>query len=164
MFDSAQMAWIEKVLAVDKANPAIKSIVLGMHAALPHSFACGHSMSDYPIGNTTGTRVYHELLKFKQETNKPVYVLASHSHFLMTNIFDTDYWRANGGVLPGWIIGTAGAQRYRLPDLNGFKGEAQTDVYGYLLYLTRDPDLAQDLTADAFERALKRFRRYDARR
>jgi len=36
-------------------------------------------------------------------------------------------------VLPGWIVGTGGAVRYRLPaDLKG-AGDANTDVYGYLL-------------------------------
>ena len=38
------------------------------------------------------------------------------------------------------------------------------DVYGYLLYLTKSPDLAEDLTADTFERALKRLAGYDRRR
>jgi len=35
--------------------------------------------------------------------------------------------------LPGWIVGTAGAVRYRLPQ--GIAGGtiARTDVYGYLL-------------------------------
>ena len=33
--------------------------------------------------------------------------------------------------LPGWIIGTAGAVRYPLPD--GAPQSAKTDVYGYLL-------------------------------
>jgi hypothetical protein len=62
-----------------------------------------------------------------------VYVLASHSHYFMENIFNTDYWRHNGGVLPGWIVGTAGAQRYALPsDVSG-AAAAQTDVYGFLL-------------------------------
>src|SRR5207248_946196 len=61
--------------------------------------------------------------------------IASHSHFLMRDIYDSPYWREHGGVLPGIIIGTAGAIRYRLPDtVAGFPRErAQTDVYGYLL-------------------------------
>ena len=29
------------------------------------------------------------------------------------------------------------------------------DVYGYLVYLTRDRSLAEDLTADTFEKALR---------
>jgi hypothetical protein len=36
-------------------------------------------------------------------------------------------------LLPGWIVGTAGAVRYRLPtNLAGAK-QAKTDIYGYLL-------------------------------
>ena len=38
------------------------------------------------------------------------------------------------------------------------------DVYAYLLYLTGDPTVAEDLTGETFERALRRWRRYDPRR
>ena len=38
------------------------------------------------------------------------------------------------------------------------------DVYGYLVYLTRDRSLAEDLTADTFEKALKAWRRFDSSR
>jgi RNA polymerase sigma-70 factor (ECF subfamily) len=38
------------------------------------------------------------------------------------------------------------------------------DVYGYLVYLTHDRGLAEELTGDAFERALRLWSRYDARK
>jgi RNA polymerase sigma-70 factor, ECF subfamily len=38
------------------------------------------------------------------------------------------------------------------------------DVYGYLVYLTRDRSLAEDLTADTFEKALKLWKRFDPAR
>src|SRR3954453_860618 len=38
------------------------------------------------------------------------------------------------------------------------------DVYRYLLYLTKDGTLAEDLTADTFERALRAWPRFDPRR
>src|SRR5580765_4423187 len=38
------------------------------------------------------------------------------------------------------------------------------DVYAYLVYLTRDRSLAEDLVADTFEKALRSWRRFDARR
>ena len=38
------------------------------------------------------------------------------------------------------------------------------DVYRYVLYLTGDRDLAEDLTGETFERALRRWRRFDPRR
>ena len=38
------------------------------------------------------------------------------------------------------------------------------DVYAYLLYMTGDAALAEDLTADTFEKAFARWKRYDARR
>jgi len=37
-------------------------------------------------------------------------------------------------------------------------------VYAYLVYLTGDPMLAEDLTAETFERALRRWKRFDPRR
>src|SRR5262249_36611097 len=72
-------------------------------------------------------------LTFKKDTHKNVYTLASHSHFLMENIFNTDYILAHGGILPGWIVGTAGAVRYRLPRETTRAKTAKTDVYGYVL-------------------------------
>jgi RNA polymerase sigma factor (sigma-70 family) len=38
------------------------------------------------------------------------------------------------------------------------------DVYRYVLYLTGDRDLAEDLTSATFERALRRWRRFDPTR
>ena len=38
------------------------------------------------------------------------------------------------------------------------------DVFGYLLYMTGDRVLAEDLTSETFERALRRWRRFDPRR
>ncbi|MGI9113055.1 MAG: RNA polymerase sigma factor [Gaiellaceae bacterium] len=38
------------------------------------------------------------------------------------------------------------------------------DVYAYLVYLTRDATLAEDLAAETFEKALKLWRRFDPRR
>ena len=38
------------------------------------------------------------------------------------------------------------------------------DVYGYLLYLTRSRDLAEELTGETFERAVRRWSRFDPKR
>src|SRR5258706_5284506 len=134
-FDSGQMAWITKLLEKDAQDPEVKAIVLGMHAALPHSLGCDHSMNETASGEYSGDVVYKQLLDFRSKTHKNVYVIASHSHFLLRDVYDSPYWRAHGGVIPGIIIGTAGAVRYRLPDTaEGFPPErAKTDVYGYLL-------------------------------
>jgi hypothetical protein len=130
-FDTSQLQWLQGVLQRDVNDAAIRAVVVGMHEALPESNARGHSMSDSPNGETSGVAVYNELLTVRK--SKPVYVLASHSHFVMEGVFDTPYWREHGGVLPGWIIGTAGAIRYQLPSGTVQAKFAKTHVYGYLL-------------------------------
>ncbi len=130
-FDATQLKWLKLVLQRDLQNPDIRALVVGMHEALPESLARGHSMSDAPGPEAAGLEVYADLLAVKKV--KPVYVLASHSHYVMEGIFDTPYWREHGGVLPGWIIGTAGAYRYALPAAAPQAKFAKTLVYGYLL-------------------------------
>ena len=131
-FDSEQVAWVERVIARDISDPSITTIAAGMHVALPDSLASDHSMGNWAQGEQSGRRVYAALLK-AQNAGKKVYVLASHSHFYMSGIYNSPYWREHGGVLPGWIIGTTGAIRYALPPDAAQAKEARTNVYGYLL-------------------------------
>jgi hypothetical protein len=49
----------------------------------------------------------------------------------MENVFRTADWK--GKELPGWIVGTAGAVRYRIPQEAGPDQKPMTGVYGYLL-------------------------------
>jgi hypothetical protein len=132
-FDSTQMKWIRGVLNRDRKDDAIHTIVIGMHKALPESISINHSMNESPPGTESGRKVYEMLLKMQNDGHKFIYVLASHSHYFMDDTFNTAYWKANGGVLPGWIIGTAGAERYPLPPNSGDAHAAKTNVYGYLL-------------------------------
>ncbi len=118
-----------------------------MHKALPDSLSNAHSMSESATGLQSGRSVYRKLEKIQREDHKQVYVLSSHSHFIMTDIYNTQFWRDHmGGIVPGILVGTAGAVRYRLPaPLPKTNGNAasctqdptafctQTDVYGYLL-------------------------------
>jgi len=129
-FDAAQLRWLKSLLARDRASPRVRAVVVGMHEALPDSVANAHSMGDSAAGTVTGRGVYQALLDLRAA--KPVYVLASHSHFVMDRIFDTPYLRDHGGVLPGWIIGTAGAVRYPLPADAAGGRLARSGVYGYL--------------------------------
>jgi hypothetical protein len=130
-FDAPQMTWFEGVLAHDAKDSSIRTVVLGMHAALPDSLSAGHSMNDSAQEQSSGRTVYAELMAFRRSTKKNVYVLASHSHFVMNNIYATACHA--GDVLPGWIVGSAGAVRYRLPQDYAAATLAMTDVYGYLL-------------------------------
>jgi hypothetical protein len=136
-FAVAQLAWLKKVLQNDQHDGTVRAVVVGMHEALPESIARSHSMSDVPEMEATGRQAYEALLVTRQ--TKPVYVLASHSHFVMENVFDTAYWHEHGGVLPGWIIGTGGAVRYALPPDTSRAKLAKTHVYGYLLATVSPP-------------------------
>lgn len=131
MFDPAQMSWFKMVLANDAKDNSIKTVVLGMHAALPDSSSAGHSMNDSPQELATGRKVYAQLSAFRNITKKNVYVLASHSHFVMNDAYNTACHK--GDVLPGWIMGSAGAVRYRLPSDRAISTIDKTDIYGYLL-------------------------------
>ena len=131
MFDSSQMKWFAKVLANDAKDSSIRTVVLGMHAALPDSSSAGHSMNDSPQELVTGRTVYTQLSAFRNKTKKNVYVLASHSHFVMNDAYNTACHK--GDVLPGWIMGSAGAVRYRLPTDRALSTIDKTDIYAYLL-------------------------------
>jgi hypothetical protein len=133
-FDDTQMAWLAMQLDRDAKNPEIRTLVVGMHKALPESISAGHSMNDSAQGAESGRKAYQDLVAFRRKTQKNVYVLASHSHFILDNIYNTVCHRTPPDeVLPGWIVGTAGAVRYRLPaDVSGAT-QQKTDVYGYLL-------------------------------
>jgi hypothetical protein len=129
-FDKDQLVWVRTRLAADLRTDSIATIVVGMHEALPGSQGASHSMCESPEGIDSGREVY-KLLWDLQQAGKKVYILASHSHFVMDDVYRSAYWKDQ--VIPGWIVGTAGAVRYRLPP--GVKGGtiARTDVYGYLL-------------------------------
>jgi len=90
-------------------------------------------MNESPTGTETGRRAYAGLLRAQNDAHKRVYVLASHSHYYMDGIFNTAYWKQHGGVLPGWIVGTAGAVRYGLPPNSSDAHGAMTNVYGSLV-------------------------------
>jgi hypothetical protein len=62
----------------------------------------------------------------------------------MKNIFNTSAWLQRAAILPGWIVGTAGAIRYQLPPNAAAAAEAKTGVYGYLL-ATVDPTQAEPI-------------------
>lgn len=129
-FDEAQMRWVRKRLQADAQSSTIRTIVVGMHEALPGSKSSGHSMCESKDGIQSGREVYESLWNLQQR-GKKVYALASHSHFVMDDIYRTPYWGSH--VIPGWIVGTAGAVRYRIPPGITAATIAKTDVEGYLL-------------------------------
>lgn len=123
-FSREQLVWLARVLAADAADDSVKTIVAGMHAALPFSTSRGHAMDASCAGLCSGQQAYDLLFRAQNlagppEKRKRVYVLASHSHYFLENVYDTPEHR--GQVLPGWVVGTAGAQQYQ-----------DTIRYGYL--------------------------------
>lgn len=136
-FDPDQMQWLRALLDRDEASPQIRTIVVGVHEALPGSISRVHSMSEDRLGDKSGREAYEALWHAREAAHKRVYVLASHSHYYMDHIFETADWKDK--VLPGWIIGTAGAQRYKLPPETTPAQHAVTNVYGYMI-ATVTPD------------------------
>jgi hypothetical protein len=130
-FDAAQLKWLQAVVERDEKSGQIQTIVVGLHAALPGSLGDSHSMSEWAQGAKSGRQVYEWLWHAQNAAHKKVYLLASHSHYYMEDVYRTDAWK--GKVLPGWIVGTAGAVRYRLPASVTAGPKAMTDVYGYLV-------------------------------
>jgi len=117
-FSAQEINWLSRVLEADKKDSSIKTIIVGMHAALPYSKSSDHGMDASCQGICSGLQAYDLLYRAQNlgspiEMQKHVYVLASHSHYFEENVFDTPEQRARGQVLPGWIVGTAGAEQYR---------------------------------------------------
>jgi len=130
-FDDAQMKWFESVIQRDVASSEIRTIVVGMHEALPGSASSNHSMDAWPLGRVSGRAVYEALWRAQEVAHKKVYLLASHSHLYMEDIYDTLAWK--GEVLPGWIVGTAGAVRYKAPPEAGPAQKTRAGIYGYMV-------------------------------
>jgi hypothetical protein len=123
-FYEEQLQWLSKVLQADAADTSVKTIIVGMHAALPFSKSSGHAMDKACASLCSGKRAYEMLLRSQKldgppEGRKHVYVLASHSHQFLEDVYNTP--ELSGRVLPGWIVGTAGAEQY-----------TETIHYGYL--------------------------------
>ncbi|MFI5363242.1 MAG: hypothetical protein ACHQ49_14845 [Elusimicrobiota bacterium] len=128
-FDSAQTAWFDAVMDAADKDAAVKAVVVAMHEALPGSISSGHSM-DQARSQANGRHVYQRLLA-AQNAGKRVYVLASHSHFVMNGVFNN---QPEAERLPGWILGTGGAVRYRLPSKAALAdAPTMTDVYGFAI-------------------------------
>jgi hypothetical protein len=130
-FSDAQLRWLRGVLDRDLApGSGIRAIVAGMHEALPHSTGAEHAMDDWDLGERTGDKVYTWFYD-AQAAGKRVYLIASHSHYYSPNIYNTLYWKQySNRVVPGLIIGLAGAHRYALPKTAA--KESKTHIYGYM--------------------------------
>ena len=81
--------------------------------------------------------IYKDLVTAGRKYHKNIYVLASHAHYVANNILNTPYWQKNGeqeGIKSGWIVGTAGARFYQLPEgVPSQPKHRMANVYGYLL-------------------------------
>jgi hypothetical protein len=131
VFDQAQLAWAMKVITADETNPNIKLLLVRMRESLPDSYSLDHSMNQGSDQGASGRAVYRRLLEFHQKSGKPVHVFSSHSHYYLADVYNTQTWQNDGGVLPGTLIGTAGAQHYSVPpEVKSFTTWAENE-YGY---------------------------------
>ncbi len=131
VFDDAQLAWAMKVIAADETDAGVKIVMVGMHESLPDSYSRDHSMNQGSDKGASGKALYKRLIELRRKTGKPVHVFSSHSHYFLTDIYNTGAWQFSEGVLPGWLIGTAGAQHYAVPpEVKSFATWAENQ-YGY---------------------------------
>src|ERR1022692_982450 len=100
-FDAAQLKWFHSVVDRDEKSGEIQTLVVGMHAALPGSVGNSHSMGDWAQGEKSGREVYEALWRAQSVAHKKVYILASHSHFYLDDVYRTAAWK--GKELPGYI-------------------------------------------------------------
>ena len=117
-FSDAEIKWLFKVLDADAKNDQVRTIIVGMHEALPGSTASNHAMDDAPVcadvcnANKVYDRLYDaQNLGGPAAKRKHVYIFSSHSHFFKEDIYNTEAHKNR--VLPGWVIGTAGAEQYQ---------------------------------------------------
>jgi hypothetical protein len=156
-FSDVQLKWLRGVLDHDLApGSGIRAIVAGMHEALPHSRGSEHAMDDWDLGERTGDLVYTWFYD-AQAAGKHVYLFASHSHYYSPNVFNTPYWKQHANhVVPGIIIGSAGAQRYPLP--RTADKAAKSHIYGFVQGVVH-PDGQIDFTLhELSEDDLKQYR------
>jgi hypothetical protein len=124
-FTAEQITWLSALLAADAEDASVRTIVVGIHAPLPYSTGRAHGMDVSCQGRCSGQQVYDMLVRAQNlsaspEKQKRVLVFASHVHYFEENIYNTP--EHLGQVLPGWAVGTAGAEQ---------KGAAIR--YGYVL-------------------------------
>jgi hypothetical protein len=117
-FTEDQIVWLKKVIEADQRDDKVKTLIVGMHDALPFSKSQRHAMDASCDGLCTGKRVYRMLYNIYKPTqpgaqHKQVYVIASHSHYFQEQTYNTPRHISDNDVLPGWIIGTAGAEQYQ---------------------------------------------------
>src|SRR5262249_36410538 len=62
-FWEEQLQWLSKVLEADAEDESVKTIIVGMHAALPHSTSSGHAMDKTCPSLCSGERAYDLLYK-----------------------------------------------------------------------------------------------------
>lgn len=160
-FTAAQLRWLRGVLDRDLApGSGIRTIVAGMHEALPHSRGAEHAMDDWEVGQQTGEKVYGWFYD-AQAAGKHVYLIASHSHYYSPDIYNTHFWRQySNQVVPGLIIGAAGARRYALPTTA--EKTARTHIYGYVQGLVQADGRVDFKLHVLSEEDLKRSRWPDA--
>jgi hypothetical protein len=124
-FTVEQITWLSALLAADAEDPSVRAIIVGVHEPLPYSTGRLHGMDATCQGRCSGQQVYDMLYRAQNlsapaEKQKRVLVFASHLHYFEENIYNTP--EHQGQVLPGWTVGTAGAEQ-----------KSSTIRYGYVL-------------------------------
>ena len=133
-FDVVQLKWIDGLLMRDLVDPAVRTVVVGSFATLPFSRAEDGSLCATKASVRSGERVYEALARLTK-AGKHVYVLSANAHRYLENVYDTDARRLpehGGVVLPGFVAGTAGAERQKASEPSDSPDDQDANGYGYL--------------------------------
>jgi hypothetical protein len=71
-FDTDQLKWFNDVIKNDTDDKTIRTVVVGMHKALPWSISCDHGMNESPEGTKSGEQVYRTLLNLQKPDKQGV--------------------------------------------------------------------------------------------
>ena len=130
-FDAAQLKWFHSVVDRDEKSDRDSDSGGGHHRS-PGSFGESHSMSESAQGQKRADG------RFTKRCGMPRTWPTRRSTFWPAT--PTSSWktcitpmRGRAMCFPGWIVGTAGAVRYRLPKGTTTGPKAMTDVYGYMV-------------------------------
>lgn len=128
--EPAQQRWIERVVTRAIVDERIRTVVVATHEPLPHSRAL--EVDCPPRAVVERREGLYQTFARVAAAGKRIYLLSASQHYFLNDLYATPYWQSaehGAVVLPGVMVGTAGAERMLAP---GSPPDAAPGDYGYL--------------------------------